>query len=297
MNGGLVVDKPAGPTSHDVVAEVRRALAQPRIGHTGTLDPLATGVLALVVGQACRLAQYLTAADKEYLATVRFGAATPTYDAEGRVGLGAVGAPAGLTAEAVEAALPEFRGSYLQTPPPYSAKKIGGVRAHALARSSRPATPAPAEVTVHALELLALDAGAARLRVECSSGFYVRTLAHELGARVGCGAYLEGLRRTRAGEFTIERAVPLDDLRKEGPAAARHLIGMPELLPFMPAVVLNDDGARRARHGSALSPADMAGRPATAGPDRIRLLDGAGALVGIAERRPGGLLHPVIVLG
>ena len=302
MNGVLVVDKPAGPTSHDVVARVRRALAQTRIGHTGTLDPLATGVLPLVVGQACRLAQFLSSADKEYLASVRFGAATPSYDAEGRASeAGFTQAPAeprGLSAAAIEERLADFRGSYLQTPPPFSAKKIGGVAAYRLARSQRPVAIAPVSITVHALELLSYDDGLARLRVVCSSGFYVRTLAHDLGQRLQCGAYLEGLRRVRAGEFTLERAVPLDVLQAEGPAAGHYLIEMGALLPFLPSVVLTDSGTDRAQHGRSLMPADLLGGPAGLAQNgsRFRLLDADGTLIGIAERRSGGLLHPVIVL-
>jgi tRNA pseudouridine55 synthase len=297
MNGVLVVDKPAGPTSHDVVAVARRTLGQTRVGHTGTLDPLATGVLPLVVGQACRLAQYLSGADKEYIASVRFGTSTSTYDAEG-LGEDGPPEPAGLSAGAIEERLPDFRGSYAQSPPPFSAKKIGGVRAYKLARSHKAETIAPVSVTVHALELLSYAAGLGVLRVVCSSGFYVRTLAHDLGQRLGCGAYLGALRRVRAGEFTIEHAVPLDVLQAEGPAASRHLIAMNALLPFMPAAVLTEGGTERASHGGTLGSDDFRASPETA-PERasrVRLLDGAGSLVGIAERRPGGLLHPVVVL-
>jgi tRNA pseudouridine55 synthase len=304
MNGVLVVDKPAGPTSHDVVARVRRALAQSRIGHTGTLDPLATGVLPLVVGRACRLAQFLSADEKAYLASVRFGEATATYDAEGRSGSGAGAAtrapaePEGVSAETIEGLLQDFRGSYQQTPPPFSAKKIGGVAAYKLARSERPVEVPPVTVTVHALELLSYDAGLARLNVVCSSGFYVRTLAHELGQRLRCGAYLEGLRRVRAGDFSLDDAVALDTIQAEGLAAAGRLISMSALLPGIPPVVLTEAGARRACHGSALTPGDLvtaAGAPSSTS-QRFRLIDGAGTLVGIGEPRADGLLHPVIVL-
>jgi tRNA pseudouridine55 synthase len=306
VNGVLVVDKPAGPTSHDVVAQVRRAFGQPRIGHTGTLDPLATGVLPLVVGQACRLAQFYTAAEKEYTVDVRFGAATPTYDAESleTTGTGAPPEPPGLSSALVEAALPAFRGSFLQTPPPYSAKKIAGVRAYRLARDQQPADVKPVRVTVHRLELLSYDAGLARLGVVCSSGFYVRTLAHDLGQRLACGAHVEQLRRVRVGDFTIANAVPLATIEREPTTAADRLIPMAALLPTFPPAVLTSGGAERAGHGRLLAPDDLVdpaflGADASDGGDsgrHFRLVDQSGRLVGIAERRADGLLHPAIVL-
>jgi len=302
MNGVLVVDKPAGPTSHDVVSRVRRALGQPRIGHTGTLDPLATGVLPLVIGQACRLAQFYSAADKEYVVDVRFGKTTPTYDAEGLETGGAPPAePPGLSPSVVEQALPSFRGTFLQAPPPYSAKKIAGVRAYRLARSQKAADVKPVSVSVQLLELLSCDGGLARLRIVCSSGFYVRTLAHDLGERIGCGAHVEQLRRVRAGDFAIEDAVPLETIEAERTSAGNRLIPMAALLPFIPQAVLTAEGAGRARHGRALTAGDLAGpeaaSPAGASPDRrVRLVDQSGILLGIGERRADGLLHPVIVL-
>jgi tRNA pseudouridine55 synthase len=299
MNGVLVVDKPAGPTSHDVVAVARRALGQTRIGHTGTLDPLATGVLPLVIGQACRLAQYLSGADKEYIASIRFGASTSTYDAEGLDEAGdAPAEPPGLSGAAIEERLDDFRGSYQQIPPPFSAKKIGGVRSYQLARARKAEAIAPVTVTVHALELLSYLAGLARVRVVCSSGFYVRTLANDLGQRLGCGAYVAGLRRVKAGEFTLDHAVRLDVLQADDAAASRHLIAMNALLPFMPAAILTEGGRERASHGGTLGAADFRASPGAASDlaSRIRLLDAGGSLVGIAERRPGGLLHPVVVL-
>lgn len=302
MNGVLVVDKPAGPTSHDVVARVRRVLGVSRVGHTGTLDPLASGVLPLVIGRATRLASLLSATAKQYEAAVRFGATTDTYDAEGRLpsgdpatGLSVPSPPVGLTATAIEAMLDEFRGTYLQTPPPFSAKKIGGVPAYRLARQNRPVTPQPSPVNVERLTLQSYDAGLARLTVTCSAGFYVRSLAHELGHRLGCGAYLEALRRTRAGDVGLDQATPLETLEMEGPASVARLIPMDALLPWLARAVLNERGVQRASHGNALCAEDLAtsdGRPD--GP--VRLTDGTGALLGIAETRADGLLHPVIVL-
>jgi tRNA pseudouridine55 synthase len=292
MNGVLVVDKPSGPTSHDVVGRVRRALGTRRVGHTGTLDPLATGVLPLVIGGATRLAQFLSSDEKEYVADVAFGVSTSTYDALGSELPHEGSAPVDLSR--LDGALGEFRGTYLQTPPAFSAKKVSGKPAYELARSGASPELKPVQVTVTALEVLEQGERRASLRVVCSSGFYVRTLAHELGRRLGCGAYLAALRRTRAGTFTLADAVPLDVLEHEGVAAAPRLILLERLLPAIPSVVLTEDGVRRALHGNILPPsAHESDLPLTA---RVRLLDAAGQLVGIAEMEPGGLLHPVIVL-
>jgi tRNA pseudouridine55 synthase len=309
MNGVLVIDKPAGPTSHDVVAVVRRAIGSPKVGHTGTLDPLATGILPLVIGRATRLASYMSGADKEYVARIRFGIATATYDAEGRdsgasptaEGLAAVAA---LDEGAVREALRTFEGRFLQTPPPFSAKKIGGTPAYKLARQEKPVEIKRVEVTVRELELKSYSDGLAEVRLVSSSGFYVRSLAHDLGQRLGCGAHLEGLRRTRAGEFTLDDAVPLEAVVVGGgPAAGERLVAMDRLLTMMPAVVVNDLGARRASHGSALRPEDLAvaGHGPSPGSEtssdrRLRLLDQAGSLLGLVERRADGLLHPLVVL-
>lgn len=312
MNGVLVVDKPIGPTSHDVVAKVRRTLGLRRIGHTGTLDPLATGVLPLVIGRATRLASLLSASAKDYVAEIRFGASTPTYDAEARfVRDPTTGAqlipgppppePTGLTREAIEAALADYRGTVMQVPPPYSAKKTGGVASYKRARSSQPVALSPVSVTVHDGVVEDYAAGLARIRLSCSAGFYVRSLAHDLGQRLGVGAYLEGLRRLRAGEFTLSDAVTLDQIEREGPAAAGHLIPLDRLLLHLTGVALTARGARRASHGNALAPEDLeCGQPAAPGEEpgrrQLRLLDPSGGLLGIAEARENGVLHPVIVL-
>lgn len=311
MNGVLVVDKPVGPTSHDVVSKVRRTLGLRRIGHTGTLDPLATGVLPLVIGRATRLASLLSASAKDYVAEIRFGASTPTYDAEARfVGDPSTGAPLipgpppeppGLTREAIEAVLADYRGTFMQVPPPYSAKKTGGVASYKRARSSQPVALSPVSVTVHDAIVEDYAAGVARIRLSCSAGFYVRSLAHDLGQRLGCGAYLEGLRRLRAGEFTLSDAVTLDQIEREGPAAAGHLIPLDRLLLHLTGVALTARGARRASHGNALAPEDLeCGQPAARGGEpgrrQLRLLDPSGSLLGIAEARENGVLHPVIVL-
>jgi tRNA pseudouridine55 synthase len=307
MDGVLIVDKPSGPTSHDVVAVVRRAIGSARVGHLGTLDPLATGVLPLVVGRATRLAQFLSASDKEYVAEIRIGAVSETYDAEGPLtpfGLApdaSVRFDAGFGAEfegnadALDAWLAEFRGSYLQRPPPHSAKKIGGTPAYELARRKRPVELKPVPVTVHALEALAVEHDLLRVRVVCSAGFYVRTLAHDIGQRLGCGAYLAALRRTRAGSFREAGAVPLAQVVAEGFDGMKHLTPVNRLLPDLPAVVLNEAGVRRVSHGNAVGPEHVVTSHQWAAPFS-RLLDAAGGLLAIAEPRPGGLLHPSIVL-
>jgi tRNA pseudouridine55 synthase len=309
MNGVLVVDKPLGPTSHDVVARVRRAIGISRIGHTGTLDPLATGVLPLVVGRATRLAQFLSIDEKEYVAAIRLGYATTTYDAEDRVVRDERGDPVLMLPPARLAlvsdtdlleALDDFKGTYWQVPPPFSAKKIGGTPAYLLARLRKDVELRPSEVTVRELELLNHVAGLVTLRIVSSSGFYVRSLAQDLGQRLGCGAHLETLRRTRAGEFDDARAVALDAIEREGVDALPRLVPMPELLSRLPHVVVNERGARRAAHGNALAVDDLWDADRTIPPSGpsgpVRVLDADGALLAISEPAAGGLLQPVVVL-
>jgi len=308
VDGVLVIDKPAGPTSHDVVAVARRALREKRVGHTGTLDPLATGVLPLVLGRATRLATFLSATEKEYEADVRLGASTATYDAADRLAHGGLPPAApDVTREQIERALVQYRGEFDQTPPPFSAKKIAGVPAYQLARKDAPAALKAVRVTVHALEILALDDGLLRLRMRTSAGFYVRSLAHDLGAQLGCGAHLEGLRRTRAGSFGLDAAVPLDELAERPETAAAKRIPLERLAPELPAVVLNERGSRRASHGNPLALNDLAqmgsgpvfdARPLDWGqaPFRVRLFDAGGRLIGIAEAGADRVLRPSIVL-
>src|SRR5262245_28502096 len=243
MDGLLVIDKPAGPTSHDVVAVVRRAIGVDRVGHTGTLDPLATGVLPLVVGRATRLASFLSGAEKEYLAGIRFGESTATYDAEGREpAIGEAAGRATFDPAALANVLPQFIGTYQQMPPPFSAKKVGGTPAYKLARKQKPVELEPVEVTVRELEVCSVGPDSAELRLVCSSGFYVRSLAHDLGAQLGCGGYLATLRRTRVGEFTAADATPLDVIVAEGRAAADRMMPLERLVAHLPAVVLTEQG-------------------------------------------------------
>ena len=300
MDGLLVVDKPIGPTSHDVVARVRRLLGERRIGHAGTLDPAASGLLPLVVGRATRLVRFLSAADKRYEAAIRLGLETDTYDAAGR----AMGAPYEgplPSVDAVAGAIQAFRGSFSQQPPAFSAKKIAGKRSHRLARAHArrgtvpPARPAPVQVTVHAIDAVSVEGSLVKLTIACSAGFYVRSLAHDLGASLGTGAHLEALRRTAMGDLRLVDALPLDAAERDPTLALRRLLPMRTLLADLPSGVLTEDGVKRAAQGRELRPADFSLRAGQGG--FVRLLDEAGELVGIAS--PGsipGTLHPSIVL-
>jgi len=315
MNGALLVDKPPGPTSHDIVAFLRRTLKISRVGHTGTLDPLATGLLVVLVGHATRLAQFLVADEKEYVADVRLGIATPTYDAASLGEVRGAGSEVRVSSAEIEAVLAEFRGTFMQTPPAFSAKKVDGIAAYRQARKDLPVELKPVAVTVRELEVLSAPhpdlappasnpaprtappaprTSLLRLRVAASSGFYVRSLAHDIGQRLGCGAHLEALRRTRVGRFRVEEACTLDVLESAGPAApcVRTMNG---LLEAWPEVRLTEEGLRRAGHGNSLGPQHLAGRPPDR-PGRVRVLDGAGELLAVAEERPDGLLHPLLVL-
>lgn len=324
MDGVLVIDKPAGPTSHDVVARVRRVIGIRRVGHTGTLDPGATGVLPLVMGRATRLARFLSGDDKVYEARIRLGYETDTYDAAGRArphaGSPAPSTPASMTTlettasrrrplperAELEAALDGFRGSFLQAPPPFSAKKVDGVRAYRLARKRRPVSPRPVRVTVRSLELESAREDELSVRLVCSSGFYVRSLAHDLGRRLGCGGHLVALRRIKSGDFGLDRALPLADIASDGRLAVEAHIPLEELLPSIPVMVLNARGARRAAHGNSLSVSDVEGpwplgpltqAPGPPTPLTTRVFDPAGSLLAIGECLPATqILRPIVVL-
>jgi tRNA pseudouridine55 synthase len=298
MEGVLVVDKPEGITSHDVVAIARRALREKRIGHTGTLDPLATGVLPLACGRATRLVRFLTASDKTYEATIRFGITTDSYDITGNE-TGRVPGP--VSRDEVLQALEAFRGDSLQTPPPYSAKKVDGVRAYTLARRDEPVELKPVPVRVSSLELTSLDGEQASVRLTCSAGYYVRTFAHLLGQAVGTGACLEALRRTRSGEFHLDGAITVDALLGDPPAAETFLIPLERLLPGWPTVTVTDEGRMRVSHGRELNRAHYAPAGAGSGPGAgggwIRLLDSEGHLLALAQPGTGpDCLHPEVVL-
>ena len=307
LDGLLVIDKPVGPTSHDVVSRVRRILRERRIGHTGTLDPLASGMLLLVVGRATRLAQFMSADTKRYDATIRLGFSTDTYDALGRPSAAHVGTlPA---RDRIEDALSRFRGTFAQQPPAFSAKKIEGRRSYRLARAAvrveagPPTLPAPVAVTVSKLDILDIADDLVRVDLVCSSGFYVRSLAHDLGVALGVGGHLAALRRTESSGRTLEEAVPLSALEAQATGsdlARQALIPLPDVLPDLPQVTLTPEGVRRAVTGCDVGERDVASESRSESPGtfpgRVRLLDRAQNLVGIADLRPSGLLHPVVIL-
>ena len=315
MDGVLVVDKPPSLTSHDVVVRARRRLGTRRVGHIGTLDPMATGVLPLVVGRATRLASLLSGGPKVYDAVIRLGVVTDTYDAMGAVVGGTYRAEANLPVidrTTIERTCRAFVGTIEQIPPPYSAKKIGGVRAYSLARRKEAVKMKPATVTVYDLEICDLKNDRVHCRVTCSPGFYVRALAHDLGTSLGCGGCLEALRRERSGEFGLGGAISLDTIEREGQAAGKRLVPLAHLLPELPSVMANERGARRAAHGNVLSQADLAtgaaARPTDGShsatgqmsdptrPRRVKVFDSEGALLAIAEPDAADILHPRIVL-
>jgi tRNA pseudouridine55 synthase len=294
-DGALVIDKPSGPSSHDIVSAVRRALGGVKVGHTGTLDPLATGVLPLLIGRATRLAQFLASATKTYTAHVQFGWGTDTYDSAGEPA--GPPTPAAVDRAALETVLERFRGSFSQQPPAYSAKKVGGHRAYALARASRVVALEPVMVTVHDLRLVELKGGTATIEVTSSAGFYVRSLAHDLGVSLGTPAHLAGLRRTRSGEFDLAQAVPFGVALEAPDAALDRLVPSRALLGHLQGCRLSEEGVRWALHGRDIQPGLLLDPPPRAAEGPVRLLDPAGALVALGVvREASGALHPVVVL-
>ena len=305
MDGVIVIDKPEGLTSHDVVVAARRLLGEKRIGHTGTLDPLATGVLPLACGRATRLVRFLSAAEKEYEATVLFGVTTDTLDVTGEEISRSGRAP---SRETLAAALRSFEGEQLQMPPAYSAKKVAGRRAYELARRDEPVALDPVRVRVSRIELLEDGNDRCRVRLTCSAGFYVRALVRDLGERCGTGATLEALRRTRSGDFTLDEAIDLDALgpvrdrtnpesRVANPGMETALIPMERLLPGFPAVTVTAEGLTRVSHGQHVRPVDLVGDAPVGAAGWVRLLDSDGALVGLGTpQRLSGFLHPEVVL-
>ncbi len=296
-DGVLVVDKPQGPTSHDVVTLARRALGVSRIGHTGTLDPMATGVLPLVIGRATRLAQFLTASDKDYEATVAFGRTTNTYDAMGTIITTSGERP---TRDQVEQALGRFRGTFEQTPPAFSAKNIAGARSYDIARKARDGVvtlPKAVTITVRELNLISCDGETAVLQMRVTAGFYVRSLAHDLGAALGMGGVLTVLRRTRSGEFGLEGSVPLADVLQAGrEALAARLLPFSLLLPELPAVTLRGpEQVVRIKNGVEIAPADLLAA-LTPLPELVRVIGADGTLVALARpAKTPGFLHASVV--
>ena len=285
MDGVLVIDKPKGPTSFDVVRQVRGLLRVKKVGHTGTLDPMATGVLPLCLGEATKVAGFITEGDKAYDAVVRLGSETDTQDAEGKV-VAEAPVPA-LTAPLLEEVLGRFRGTFDQVPPMYSAVKVGGKRLYELARTGEEVERASRQVTVYELVLRDFNATQLRLSVRCSKGFFVRTLAYDIGRALGCGAHLEGLRRTSSGPFTLAQALPLADvaelLAKEPAALARRLLPVSEALVDLPAVRVSEDDAARVSHGVPVE--------APAHPGRVRVVAPSGTVLAVAEVVRGRLRY------
>jgi len=300
MHGVLVVAKPAGPTSHDVVALVRRLASTRRIGHGGTLDPFASGVLPLFLGGATRLVEYHFGDDKAYRATVCFGSSSTTDDLDGELTPAAGSAP---TREATEAALAAFLGTQLQQPPAFSAIQVGGRRAYAMARAGETVQLTPRQVEIAGLDLLEWDGTdperpIAILEVRCSAGTYVRALARDLGAALGSGAYLGALVRTASGPFTLDGARTLDEIRDAaaaaGPEGVRRLLLPPDTgLDALPAVSLTSEEIADANQGRYVRP--RAGLHDTPDGVPLRLLDAAGAIVGMG-RREGARIAPTKIL-
>jgi tRNA pseudouridine55 synthase len=311
MNGVLIVDKPVGLTSHDVVNRVRRILGLKSVGHLGTLDPAATGVLPIVVGNFTRLAQFYLNSEKKYEGVIRFGFATSTYDADGEPTTSLQ--DVALTIEKMRALASEFQGVLQQTPPPFSAKKIAGTRAYRLARKQVDVALKPVEVQVKEFEILDVEGDRAAFRARVGSGTYMRSIAHEMGVKLGCGAHLAELRRTSVAEFVIEDAHTLEEVEllvRESSAnepsarpsldersAARQgslenvFVHPRKLLPQVPCVTATDETAALLRTGRAANLPEMSRAPL------VKVFLGQQELIAIGERIAGTLFHPKIVFG
>ena len=290
MNGVLIIDKPGGLTSHDIVNRVRRILAQRSVGHLGTLDPLATGVLPLVTGSLTRLAQFYTTSEKKYEGVMRFGFATDTYDAEGD--------PVGptqsvqLVEEAVKALAARFRGVIEQMPPPFSAKKIHGVPAYKLARKRKDVVLKPVQVEVKEFEILEISQDRVSFRARVASGTYMRSLAHDMGQQLGCGAHLASLRRFAVAEFEIADAHTLEEIAEAASTGdVENVFVHPrKLLPQMPSVTADEATAARIRSGRTVN------LPELSRARQVKVFCGQRELIAIATRVAGTLFHPKIVL-
>ena len=296
VNGLLVVDKPGGMTSHDVVGRLRRIAGEKSIGHLGTLDPMATGVLPLLMGKYTRLAQYFSSAEKSYTGQIRLGFSTDTYDAEGQ--------PDGpdrwpefasaLTLDRIRSAAARFHGQMEQIPPPYSAKKIAGTPAYKLAREGKPVDLKAASVTIASFDLTALDGAGACFEMSISAGGYVRSVAHQLGQDLGCGGHLSALRRTHAGAFSLAQAhtlVEIDALAGDPEALEALCIHPRNLLPEMPSVSGDPQALGRLRNGAQANLPEFSRAPL------VKVFAGQRDLVAIAKRIAGTLFQPVVVMG
>ena len=296
----LLLDKPEGLTSHDVVERARRATGVARIGHSGTLDPMATGLLLLCAGNAARLQGFFTLMDKSYEGVIRLGRATATYDREGET-VGPERDASGVTAAAIEEAAAGFRGEFLQAPPPYSAKKVGGRKFYEMARKGETVPSLPKKVRVERLEFGAPKDGAVAFSISCSSGTYIRSIANELGGKLGCGAHLEALRRTRIGTFRAEDAVPLDRFEALPPAdrlAPPHAVPLARVAFPFPRVQLASLEAWKIRRGQAVPARGVHAREG----DWVTLVGPADDMLALGQVNPIGdrgvaMIKPRIVLG
>jgi tRNA pseudouridine55 synthase len=290
LNGVLIIDKPAGMTSHDVVNRLRRIASQKSVGHLGTLDPLATGVLPLVLGSFTRLAQFYNASEKIYEGQIRFGFATDTYDAEGVP----LSPPklVSLSLDELKALAMQFHGVIEQIPPPFSAKKIHGVPAYKLARKHKEVHLAPVQVEIKELNIIDCAGDYATFHARVASGTYMRSVAHELGQRLGCGAHLASLRRIAVAEFTLADARSLDKILSsvQVQPLSELFVHPRKLLPQMPSVTATDEDVARIRNGRAVN------LPELSRARQVKVFAGQMDLIAIATRVAGTLFHPRIVL-
>ena len=291
MNGLLIVNKPAGMTSHDVVATVRRLTGESSVGHLGTLDPMATGVLPLLLGRFTRLAQFFKQDSKRYTGAIRFGFATDTYDADGEA-VGECVAPE-LTLEEIRGIAEKFQGEIEQTPPPYSAKKSQGVPAYKLAREGKPVNLRPVKIEIRRFEITGYEAPHASFDVEVSSGSYIRSIAHEMGKLAGCGAHLASLCRVQAGEFTLEQAATLEEIAawQQEDSLVERLPHPRCVLPQMPSVTVDENTASRLKNGMMCNLAEYSNAP------YMKIFTDQRELFAIGRRVAGTLVQPMAVLG
>jgi tRNA pseudouridine55 synthase len=293
VNGLLVIDKPTGMTSHDVVSRVRGATSESMIGHLGTLDPMATGVLPLLMGKYTRLAQFFGPLTKTYTGAIRFGFATDTYDAEGIPAGPAVQDTQLPSNDEIQAAAAHFRGEVEQTPPPFSAKKVGGKPAYKAARRGETVVLKPVSLTIEEFTVGRLEGGCAEFTIHISSGGYVRSVAHDLGKTLGCGAHLARLRRVAAGPFTLSQALTLEELcAQAADGSLQQSLPHPRtLLPELPATTADLWTAGRLRKGNAVNLPEFSSAPLA------KVFAGQCDLVAIVRRVAGTLFQPIVVLG
>lgn len=290
MNGLIVIDKSAGMTSHDVVSILRRVAGERSIGHLGTLDPMATGVLPLLMGKYTRLAQFFGQSQKSYEGRIRFGFATDTFDAEGSAVTPVK--PLELPLDELRKLACGFRGEIDQMPPIYSAKKIQGVPAHKLARAGAEVPVKPARITIHDFQLVLLEGDEAAFTIHVSAGGYVRSVAHELGQLAGCGAHLSSLRRTQAGAFTLGQAITIDELKTLSAGDLEDRLPHPRtLLPEMPSVTVDEHTAGKLRNGLQVNVPDFSQAPL------VKVFTSPTDLLAIGRRIAGTLVQPIVVMG